>query len=103
MIEEQKAFVKMGTKYKNTFASLEGQDVLEHIVFNILGTFRTDKSTESDMALSNAGAEILNYVACSDANITSKSIIVRVKDGMSKIVKACIDAQPITINKGENK
>lgn len=90
--EEAEKFIKMGTKYKNVFASLEGQAVLEHLAFNILGTFRADKTTEADMALSNAGAEILNYVGCSDVKLMSNTII-----------RAIINVSPITISKGENK
>lgn len=89
---ELKAFVEMGTKYKNVFSSSEGQAVLADIVWNILKTFSTEKKTEGDMVLSNAGAEILNYVACADANLTSNTI-----------VKAVINVSPIPINKGENK
>lgn len=90
--EEIKKFVEIATKYKNVFSSSEGQDVLIDIVWNKLKTFNTKKATESDMALSNAGAEILNYVACSDVKLTA-----------STIVRAVIKVSPITINKGESK
>lgn len=80
MTDKEKAFIEMAQKFKNTFKSLEGQKVLRHIIWNILGTFRADKETESDMARSNAGMEILNYVGCSDADLMANTITRAVLD-----------------------
>lgn len=85
--EEEKVFIEMGQKFKNTFKSAEGQKVLMHIVWNILGTFRTDNETEGDISRSNAGVEILNYVSCSDATLTAKTIVRAVLDTPSITIK----------------